>query len=306
MRWLITGARGFLGGSVARYAAARGDEVLAVTRGPAPRGSDSMAWAEARTAPELAAICATFAPDAVLHAAGTASVAASLADPRADFAGSVETWATLLEAVRVSGRRPAVILPSSAAVYGDPAALPVGEDAAAAPVSPYGFHKVSAELLGREYAACFGIDVTVARLFSVFGPAQRRLLVWDLYERLSRAGGAAWVEGTGAETRDFLHVDDVSRALLGLVAKRRVGPGDATIVNVASGRETSVLELAAMVKTALGSDASVERRGLERPGDPRRWQADVTRLRGLLGEWSPEPLEAAIGSCVARWRAESA
>ncbi len=322
MRILVTGVTGFVGGSVAGVAARLGHDVIGVARsGLAPRAADA-ARDGAASGPEprapadpfpvarvegdeaLVDLCASFAPEAVVHAAGPSSVAASLTAPRDDFEGGVITWLAVLEAVRRSGARPVVLLPSSAAVYGDPA-LPVGEGAPLRPISPYGFHKLHAELLADEYAACFGLDVVVARLFSVFGPAQRRLLVWELFEQLTGPGEAAWIQGTGHETRDFLHVDDVALAVLAIFEARRAARSIARAerINVASGEEISVLDLAALMKDALGSTKPVLCRGLERPGDPRRWQADVTRLHALMAPSRPRSPRSTLPECIAAWRA---
>jgi UDP-glucose 4-epimerase len=292
MRILVTGARGFLGGGVVRHAERRGHQVSTVERAALGEGA-------------LTEIVAAEAPDVVLHAAGKASVAASIASPREDFEGSVLTWAALLEAVRRSGRRPVIVLPSSAAVYGEPAALPVREDAPARPISPYGFHKLCCETLADEYAACFGLDVIVARLFSVFGPAQRRLLVWEIYEQLAGPSGAVTLGGTGRETRDFLHVDDVAEALLRLAASPVRGARRAEVVNVASGEETAVLALAERLRDLVSPGKPIACRGAPRPGDPQRWRADTTRLFARIAPFRPRPLGEVLAACVEAWRRQS-
>jgi UDP-glucose 4-epimerase len=294
MKILVTGARGFLGGSVMRHAERLGHRVVSVDRAALAEGT-------------LAERVAAEAPDVVLHAAGKASVAASIASPRDDFEGSVATWAALLEAVRRSGTRPVVILPSSAAVYGDPAALPVREDAPARPISPYGFHKLCCETLADEYAACFGLDVIVARLFSVFGPAQRRLLVWELYAQLAGPEEVVTLGGTGRETRDFLHVDDVAEALIRLAGSPARGlVGRAEVVNVASGEETAVLALAERLRDLVAPGKRITCLGAPRPGDPQRWRADVSRIEARIAPFRPRPLAEALAACVEAWRRETA
>ena len=305
MRLLITGSAGFVGGSIGRYAAGAGHTVVGVSRRSLPAAE----WpgehlvsdvAQADLAPAIAAA----APDVVVHAAGSASVGGSVAAPLDDFRAAVVSWANLLDGVRRSGRRPLVVFPSSAAVYGNPAALPVAESAPVAPISPYGFHKAACELLAREYADCFGLAVLVVRVFSVFGPAQRRLLVWDLYRQAVADGPDLWLDGTGAESRDFLHVDDLSALVLRLSAGGRDGPPGVTTVNAGRGEETSVLSVAEHVRLAAAAAGKTIRcRGHARPGDPRRWQADVARLRAACPGWHPPPVAAGIDACVRTWRA---
>jgi nucleoside-diphosphate-sugar epimerase len=249
---------------------------------------------------DLGPLIRDFAPDLLLQAAGSASVAASIADPIGDFRATAVTLTNVLDGVRRSGCEPLVVFPSSAAVYGNPASLPVAEDAECAPISPYGFHKLSCETFAREYAVCFGVSTVVCRLFSVFGPRQRRLLVSELYEKF--AGGAETVElqGTGKETRDFIHIDDLSRAMLLLtpVAPRRA----CTVLNTAAGVETPVFTLAETIRLLVAPEKKITARGIARPGDPARWCADISRLRALIPEWQPGTLAAGLEATIREWR----
>jgi UDP-glucose 4-epimerase len=282
---LITGISGFIGGSFGPYAARLGHEVAGAGRND-----------------DLEVLIRDFLPDVLVNAAGTASVAASLDDPLHDFRGSVETCAGVLDAVRRSGKNPLVVIPSSAAVYGNPASLPVTEEAALQPISPYGFHKAATELLAREYAECFGLKVMICRFFSVFGPAQRRLLVWELYQQLIGPEEIAWLSGTGKESRDFLYIDDLSEALLGLVENSQQADRDYVVVNVASGIETSVLRVAELLRELLVCEKEIRCKGNQRKNDPLRWRADISRLQTLLPQWKPRTLQEGLADCALAWR----
>jgi UDP-glucose 4-epimerase len=310
LRLLITGSNGFVGGSFGRFAVRAGHEVLGVGRASQPLRAWPGAYAQADAASaDLSPLVRDFAPDVLFHAAGTASVAASLDAPLQDLRASVLSFANVLEAVRRSGASPFVLFPSSAAVYGDPARLPVGEDAPVRPISPYGFHKAACELVAREYADCFGVRVAICRLFSVFGAAQRRLLVWELYNQFAGAGETVWLAGTGEETRDYLHIDDAAAALLQLaaaqLAARDSAGADFITVNVASGEATRVASLAAQIRALVAPTKEIRTRGGARPGDPKAWRADLTRLRALIPAWQPAPLTDSLARCVVEWRAES-
>src|SRR5206468_9707518 len=117
----------------------------------------------------------------------------------------------LLEWLRGSAPESLVIVASSAAVYGAGHGGPIPEDAAVAPMSPYGQHKLMMEQLCQSYAVTFGLRSTVARLFSVYGPHLRKQLLWDICIRLQRGERALVMDGTGAEVRDWIDVRDVAR-----------------------------------------------------------------------------------------------
>ena len=302
MKLLITGISGFIGGSFGHYASQAGHVVMGTGR--APQASEK--WPGLYTAvsgtENLSALIRDFSPEVLVHAAGTASVGASLNDPLNDFHGSVQTCANVLEAVRQSGTAPLIVIPSSAAVYGNPASLPVHEESSLQPISPYGFHKSACELLAREYAECFGLKVMVCRFFSVFGPRQRRLLVWELYRQLAGPKETAWLDGTGKETRDFLYIDDLTAALLGLIESRHGSDHECLIVNVASGSETSVLTLAEMIRDLVAPEKEIRCHGNVRKSDPLRWWADISRLRELLPLWQSRPLKESLALTVDAWQ----
>ena len=308
MKILVTGSRGFVGGSVGRFAAAAGHDVLGIGRSsqPEPDWPGRYVQADVLHAP-LADVIAGFAPDIVIHGAGTASVGASLSAPLDDLRAAVLTWANTLESIRHSGVRPVVLFPSSAAVYGNPAALPVSEEAAVAPVSPYGFHKAACELIAREYTECFGLNIVVCRLFSLFGARQRRLLVWELYEQMVGSEETIWLQGTGQESRDYLRIDDLAAAMLQIAAHPAYATpeGKLRVINLASGCETPVLDLAHRMLSQTGSEKSVACRGGDRPGDPTRWSADVTRLQALLPDWQPASLGEGLRQCIVSWQGHS-
>ena len=305
MKLLITGSRGFVGGSVGNLAAQAGHEVLGISRPtqPARHWQGQYVTADIGTA-DVSQVIRDFAPDAVFHAAGSASVGASFAAPLEDLRASLLSWANLLESVRRSGLRPLVMFPSSGAVYGQLKSLPVKEDATINPISPYGFHKAACELLAREYATCFDQRVVVCRLFSLFGPQQRRLLVWELFRQFSAAGEVAWLQGTGEETRDYLYVDDMAGAVLTLIEsqRRESSSSGCEVFNVASGVETHVLDLAKQIGSLLASTKEIRCRGTHRSGDPERWQADTTRLRATIPEWKPKALSDGLASCILEWQ----
>jgi UDP-glucose 4-epimerase len=304
MRVLVTGSTGFLGGSFGRFAARSGHEISGVGRSIEPPGDWPGQYS--RVASELTGISEVideFSPHLIFHGAGPASVGASFEDPFTDFQASVLCSERCFAAVHRSSCRPLIFIPSSAAVYGNADSLPINESAPLQPISPYGIHKSICETLARGWADAFGLRVVVCRLFSVFGPAQRRLLTWELFQQLSHGSEPVTIEGTGAESRDFLYVDDAANAFLQLAESlAHAPPGYFEIVNLASGEETTVAALANHLRELVAPRKEIRYRNLVRPGDPRHWRADIEKLSSIIPGWRPQPLFNALETCVSSWQ----
>ena len=281
---LVTGAFGFLGGAIATKLEADGWNVVRTGR-PAH---------EIPSAP-FDALLREASPDLVVHCASPASVPASVADPEADRAGSVVVLDQLLRRLAVLSTVPRVLLLSSAAVYGQPERLPVGEADPLAPISPYGQHRAASEALLREYANANDVAVASLRVFSAYGEGLARQVLWDICTR-ALAGGPVVLAGTGAESRDFIHARDVARAVA-LVA-RQSEPGQ-DVYNVATGEELTIAKLAALLLGGLEVETDVVFSGETRIGDPDCWRADIGRLRSLGFEVTV-PIEAGVRS-YAQW-----
>lgn len=210
-------------------------------------------------------------PGVVVHCAGPASVQAAELDPEADRRAAAGTLEAVLELLVELGET-RLVLVSSAAVYGEPAELPIRVDAELAPISAYGRHRAECERL----AAGSGVPSAFARVFSAYGEGLRRQVWWDIASRAAR-GEPVVLQGTGAESRDFLHGSDVGRALAAVAGS---GSFAGEPYNVASGAETTVADLAHALVAAIGGPG-VEFSGVERRGDPHRWRADVSGLASL-------------------------
>ena len=303
MRVLITGARGFVGSSLAENAVRKGYEVLGIGRSaqPPPDWYGNYAWADVALT-DLAPIINGFQPDLVVHCAGSASVMSSLASPLDDLRATVLTLANMLDGIRRSKLRPVLVFPSSAAVYGNPAHLPVREDEPCRPISPYGFHKVAAEMLVHEYRTCYSLPAVICRIFSLLGERQRRLLLWDLYQQFVGPSAEVVIQGTGDESRDYIHVDELCDTLLEFRRQVESLPAENCIVNVASGVETRIKTVALLVKEILGSNKPLVFSGKERIGDPIRWVADRTKLDGLRTEIRVPELSISVEKVIRRWQ----
>jgi UDP-glucose 4-epimerase len=274
---IITGAGGFLAGHCAAAFDEAGWRAIGIGRSDPNRQAERLAAfyaSDLGDAQRIASLLEQHAPDALVHLAAPASVPQSLRHPGADFRGHVDPMVNVLEAVRLAAVPTRVVLVSSAAVYGDPESLPVPEDAPLTPISPYGFHKLHQELLLREYVQLHGVNGCVARVFSTYGENLRRLAIWEMTRRA--LAGHHDVLGSGQETRDYLYAGDVGRALV-VIAGNATGGA----INVASGEEVSMREVAEKVYEAAGIRDKPHFTGETMRGSPSHWRADVTRLNDL-------------------------
>jgi|EndMetStandDraft_4_1072995.scaffolds.fasta_scaffold116601_2 UDP-glucose 4-epimerase len=223
---LVLGAAGFIGRHVCRRLAAQGFSVQGLGHGQwteeERRVNGLTRWLDTDiTANSLRAVTEGVATDVIIHCAGSGAVSQSFNAPGTDYHRSVETTLAMLEFARAQAAPPCIVLASSAAVYGDQGNLDVTEDAPARPMSPYGYHKLMAEMLCESYSRFFSLKTRVVRLFSVYGEGLRKQLLWDALNKFQR--GTPSFFGTGEELRDWIHVEDAARLLV-LAAI----PGDAS------------------------------------------------------------------------------
>ena len=272
---LITGAYGFIGRHVARALAAEGLTIIGIGHGAWSR-EQWRKWgiSEWHAADVNFDNLVTHAglPQAVVHCAGSGTVGFSATHPHQDYQRTVATTAAVLEFVRLYAKDAAVVYPSSAAVYGYARRLPIAETEAPSPVSAYGVHKQMAEQLCAAYARHFGIKAAIVRLFSVYGNGLRKQLLWDACSKLRR--GEAEFFGTGAELRDWLHVEDAA-TLLALA--RRHASTACPVVNGGSGAGVAVADIVQEIRNAMHADVAVTFDGKVRDVDPPTYVADVNR-----------------------------
>jgi UDP-glucose 4-epimerase len=283
-RVLITGARGFIGRHLARRLAGTGHEVCGVGHGVwAPTEAAAWGvteWVNGDIVPSSLRLLQgrVGAIDHVVHLAGGSAVGPAVANPREDFFRTVATTAELLDWMRVDAAGARLLAVSSAAVYGAGHHGPVDEDAPLSPYSPYGYHKRLMEELAWSYAESYGLHVTVARLFSVYGAGLKKQLLWDACTRLASTAGPLELGGTGDELRDWTDVRDVVRALETLIDASHPSQ---SVFNVGTGVGTPVRHVAGVLTRAwAGTDTPREVRfsGRSRPGDPFSLVADPARI----------------------------
>jgi UDP-glucose 4-epimerase len=294
---LIVGVSGFLGGYIAKLCNSGGLRVIGTDLPLSPPETLRLATyipigTQARG---IGSVVEAIKPDICFHAAGRSSVASSFTETKADFTSGPVLTFELLSAIREHAPECRIVFLSSAAVYGNPISLPVGEQAPTAPISPYGFHKLQCESLCKEFSVAFGLKTASARIFSAYGEGLQRQVLWDICRRLI-AGGDLSMRGTGEETRDFIHATDIA---FGLEAILERAPMEGEVYNLATGREVSIRALALLAAEALGVKTKPIFDGSVSAGDPLKWRADMSALSDL-GFRPTIGLEAGVAS-YAQW-----
>lgn len=300
-RILVTGASGFIGRAVGSAFRKNRWSVLGITRKKPEDNICDIEQSDFHPA-GIALICKEFKPDIVFHGAGSARVHLSLKKPHIDFNSSVILTQSVLEGIRLSGFTPRFFYASSAAVYGDPLSLPISESARCLPLSPYAYHRLQCEYICREYANLYKIPITVTRIFSLLGPEQRRLLIWELYQQFIGYSEVT-LRGTGNEARDYLHIDDYTDILVDLCSKKLP---HFEIINVSSGKRFNIKSIVTLMQMYFNSDKPVHYSDSTPEGDPVEWQADISKLSGILGRPIAFDFEKRLFSCLKFWDTVSA
>jgi len=299
---LITGVAGFIGRYVARHFSEKRWSVIGTDNAPpenAPLANLDDYSRLQLPDPALTELLQKYSPQVCIHCAGRASVRLSVTDPSADFYSNTVLTLELLNALRINAPDCRFIFLSSAAVYGNPQSLPISEAQPTAPLSPYGFHKLQGEQLCLEFAKVYGLPTASARIFSAYGPGLHRQVMWDICHK-AIIQNSVNLQGTGQESRDFIHALDIAKALL-LIATTAPMQGEA--YNLGTGREVTIAELASHMLTALEYEGSPHFDTIVPIGNPLNWQADISKLQTL--EFTPTvPLERGVRTFANWCRAE--
>jgi UDP-glucose 4-epimerase len=281
-RTLVTGGAGFIGSNLVDALLERGDEVTVVDDLSTGRLENLMgALNHGATLIEGSVVDPAVLehalqenPDTVFHLAAQIDVRRAVQDPVHDATVNLLGTIALLEAIRAAGPRRVVLASTGGAIYGDAATIPTPETEPPRPLSPYAASKESAERYCELYSRLHGLSVFTLRLANVYGPRQDPRGEAGVIARYCAAAvttGRAIVYGDGLQTRDFVYVGDVVEAFIAAGGQTASG-----LCNVATGRETTVLELAA----ALDLSPRFEP---ERPGEVRRSCLDPARAAQVLG-----------------------
>jgi UDP-glucose 4-epimerase len=235
--------------------------------------------------------------DRIVHLAALTGVQQSIRDPVSTTDVNVVGTLNVLEAAKAL-KAERVVFASSAAVYGTPRTLPVAEEADVSPISPYGASKAAAELYLGSFEENHGIDAVSLRYFNVYGPRQtvsQYAGVISIFAKRALNQEPLQIFGDGSQTRDFIFVSDVVEATM---ASLEATPENRTF-NIASGKETSILELAKVIQRITGSRSELEFCP-PRSGDIARSVAHTARAAEELGFKTRTSLDDGLSSTI-RW-----
>lgn len=282
---LITGAKGFLGSNTARYFKNQGYQTYGLGHGNLlveecrTLGLDY--WYKSDiTISAIKNIKQQF--DVIVHCGGSGSVGFSIEHPYEDFRKTVNGTLEILEYMRLYNPKAHLIYPSSPAVQGECTNEPIKEDYIGAPASPYGYHKKIAEDLCRSYSSKYKIKISIIRLFSVYGNGLKKQILWDAVNKIQSSFETVEFWGTGQETRDFIHIDDV----VNLFEKVLSCQDDFILLNGGSGNKFTISEVVYLIKKLLCSNINIKFNNQENKGNPIYYCADLKKSKEF--HWIPK------------------
>ena len=275
---LITGAKGFLGSNSSRHLHELGHEVYGIGHGSLSkeqlRELGLKHWKEADISIQsILEIEQLF--DIIIHCGGGGSVGYSIEHPKEDYQKTVVSTHEVLEFMRLHNPLAHLIYPSSPAVQGEHSDEPISEDFIGKPTSPYGYHKKNVEDLCIKYSDNFGLNISVVRLFSVYGNGLKKQLLWDACKKIVNSREEAIFLGSGKETRDFIHITDVLALFDFLMSKK----DKFLIINGGTGFKYTVLEIVEMIRDLINPKIKIKFNNKTNKGNPIYYWADVRKLQ---------------------------
>ena len=273
MKILIIGSKGFIGSYLSNTLSCK-HEIWGCDIVPSPISNYFYVLPET---PDYHSVLKTTQFDLCINCAGSANVQNSINNPYNDFNLNLTNLGNLLDAIIKLSPRCRIINISSAAVYGNPLSLPVSTIDETNPISPYGVHKLLAENLLLGYSRVFGIQTCSVRIFSAYGNGQKKLFLWDCFQKLVKPAEGQVVSfyGTGYESRDFIHISDIA-SQIELVMGNALFKGET--YNVANGEEVYIRDIVLAIQKELNNSATFFFTGQTRPGDPINWKADISPM----------------------------
>ena len=271
---LVTGANGFIGRSLVKLLVKNGTEVIAVDQN-AMAGMDCTRLVLDVT--KKGGLDEYLDKETIIfHLAARVNVAISVNDPRGDLINSLQSFFEVIESSRKANCQ--FIFPSSASICDASNGLPLTEEASLKPTSPYSATKMACEAYCHAYYRSYGLNVKIARLFSVYGPGMFQFAIHDIVRKLQDNPEKLSILGDGNQIRDYLYVDDVASGLVTIVTCGTSGQ----VYHLAGGIPVKIIDLAKQIATLMGKpDINIEPTGKSFPGDVPKWYGDISKIKNI-------------------------
>ena len=312
MKTLVTGGAGFIGSALVDRLLEKGFQVLVIDNF-STGSEDNLKQARKISGENLIVekcdireaettnFIVDYEPSVIFHLAAQADVRASVDDPLTDAEINLVGMLRVLEGARNAKTKKLIFASSGGTIYGEPDSkqLPLNEDTPWGPLSPYGVSKLAGGLYLETYGHLSDLKGTTLALANVYGPRQdphgEAGVVAIFAEKLLN-GEPCTIYGTGKQTRDFVHVDDVASAFVASIEH-----GDGQLLNIGTGIETSIQNLYEEMALAAGVDSKPEK-AEKRLGELERSSLDPSRSESALG-WKPRTnLKDGVGSTLSWFR----
>tara|TARA_B100001093_G_scaffold518619_1_gene604138 strand:- start:3391 stop:4308 length:918 start_codon:yes stop_codon:yes gene_type:complete len=299
-RYLVTGAAGFIGSSLAARLLNEGNEVVTIdnlSTGNASNIPDGVDFVEGDCGdPHVYSKIPNNPYDAIFHIAGQSSGEISFDDPIYDIRTNAESTLLLLK-FSIKNKCKRFIYASTMSVYGIKPERPVQEDEECKPQSFYGVAKLASEHYLRIYEQ-FGIDTTSLRLFNVYGPGQNmdnlRQGMVSIFLAQMLKDNRIHIKGSADRFRDFIHINDVVESFVRCLT---CDESKGKIINIANGKTTKVKEIIKMLASSQEKQIDVKYDG-GTPGDIHGIYADISLMNNILGKWDMVDLKDGIATMI--------
>jgi len=268
---LIVGSDGFVGSNLASFYSELNYQVYLCGL----RSSRTINYFSVhKEMPDYDTLLKELQPHICINASGSPGVAFSVLCPEQDLLMNVTNPDRLVDAILKNSPNTLYVCLSSAAVYGNPVDLPIKEDSRLQPISSYGVNKLSHETYVSNCATEHNLKAFIVRIFSAFGNGLKKQIFWDTYQK-SLTTNTITLFGIGNETRDFISIDQICKAIHHLTLNNKV---NGEIYNLASGIETRISEAVHLFLSELSEDKKIVFSGETKKGDPKFWKASVEKL----------------------------
>lgn len=277
---LVTGAKGFLARHVSKHYKGLGYKIFGLGHGKLSKKESEKigldVWKEGDISNE-ALLGFDHRFDVIVHCGGSGSVRFSIEEPDEDYRKTVDGTIEVLEYMKSHNPDAHLIYPSSPAVQGEHPDEPIKENYIGEPISPYGYNKKITEKLCQNHSQKYGLNISIVRLFSVYGKGLKKQLLWDACVKIKKANTDVTFLGTGYETRDFIHINDVLFLFDFLLSINK----NFLIINGGLGNRYTVRDIVIMIGNIINPEVKINFNKQIDIGNPKYFCADTKKLENL-------------------------